>query len=76
MSVWQDIPPNPGVHEHTRPPAGSTEHDPPFSQGLGLHAPADTKGQESKGRTGSVVLAANKVHTYHCFLEGEVQDTK
>ena len=28
---------------HVCPPAGSTEHEPPFWQGLGLHAPAGTK---------------------------------
>ena len=39
------MPPYSDAQEHVCPPAGSTEQDPPFWQGLGLHAPAVTKSE-------------------------------
>ena len=69
MSVPHVMPPYPDAQEQICPPAGSKEQDPPFSQGLGLHASVGSKsGRADWGYSGCKLVPSipYQVHTFRC----------
>lgn len=72
------MPPKPDAHEQIEPPAGSREHDPSFSQGLGLHASAGTNVEWSKGQggVGDVRIHTIRIVAYRGDVSGATYKTK